>query len=807
MSIWVARRLERSFGLPARRTVRVLHLVGVAAAAALFVLISTVIVAFPSVFPGQTDASGLQIGDIAPRDIHSPVTREYVSDVLTRQRQQAAADNVRPVYDPPDPNIVRQQTQLARQILDYIQNVRRDPYGTQQQKINDISQITALTLDESIITSILLIDDDTWQEVDDQIVSVLERIMRESIREEDLPTVIAQLPMQVSVRFGGVETAVIVAIVEDLIRPNTFENPAATQAARDAAIAQVEADPVRRVFERGQIVVREGELIDAAAYEALVKLDLLKPADRRLQETASALLASIMVMIVSGLYIARFSRFLFDQPRFLALLASIFLIMLLGVRLFGLNGSQIYIYPTSALALMLVALGGPEIAIIGALGLAPLVGLMAGTSLEVATLATMGGIVGALTLRRAERFNSYFLSGLIVAGTNTIVVTVFNQASPTASSFELGLLILYSLINGILAAAVTIAGMYVVTLAFNLPTSLKLIELSQPSQPLLQRLLREAPGTYQHSLQVANLSEQAANAIGANADLVRVSALYHDVGKIENPAFFVENQVENVNPHDVLNDPYRSAYIIIGHVPQGDQLARQYRLPARIRDFILEHHGTTQVMYFYRRAVEQAGDEAEVDLEQFTYPGPRPRSRETAILMLADTCESTVRARRPSNRQEIADIVQEMIDARMRGGQLDDSGLTLNDIKAIKAIFIEMLQAVFHPRINYPATLPKPDTLPETAASGLKPAITQDIPETQSETDHKTEVAITAPVELETPRPQLRTGEIPVLDEEETPLAEVPPLPRTGEHKSVRTDENGRRSVEEKPAPEYRDDE
>ncbi len=186
MSIWIARRLERNFGLPARRTVRALHLAAVSAAATLFVLISTVIVAFPSVFPGQTDASGLQIGDIAPRDIHSPVTREYVSDVLTEQRKQVAGDGVRPIYDPPDPNVVRQQTQFARQILDYIQNVRRDPYGTEQQKLNDINQVTALTLDESIIRSLLAIDNDTWQEVDDQIVSVLERVMRDgthSLRE------------------------------------------------------------------------------------------------------------------------------------------------------------------------------------------------------------------------------------------------------------------------------------------------------------------------------------------------------------------------------------------------------------------------------------------------------------------------------------------------------------------------------------------------------------------------------------------------------------------------------------------------
>jgi putative nucleotidyltransferase with HDIG domain len=808
MSAWIANRLERSFGVSARRTVRMVHVLAVAAAAALFVLIATATVAFPSVFPGQTDASGLQIGDIAPRDIHSPVTREYTSDVLTAERQQAAAQSVRPVYDPPDPNVVRQQTQLARQILDFIENVRRDPYSTEAQKIEDANQITALTLDDTIIQNILAIGDDGWQEVDDQIIGVLERVMRESIREEDVPAVVAQLPTQVSVRFGGVETAIVVAIVEDLIRPNTFENPAATEQARDLAVAAVE--PERRVFERGQIVVREGELINEAAFEALDRLDLLKPADRRLQEIAAALLASILVMIVTGLYIARFNRPLLDQPRFLALLATIFLIALVGARIFGAN-AQVYVYPASALALLFVPLIGPEIAIIGSFGLAILIGLMSGAAFEVVLLILVGGMVGALTLRRSERFNSYFLAGLIVAGTHTIVVTIFNQITPNPD-MELGLLILYSLINGILSAAVAIAGMYVITLAFNLPTSLKLIELSQPNQPLLQRLLREAPGTYQHSLQVANLGEQAANAVGANAELVRVAALYHDVGKMENPAFFIENQVEDVNPHDVLNDPYRSAYIIISHVTEGDEMARQYRLPTRIRDFIREHHGTTQVVYFYRQAVERAGDSAEVDIEQFTYPGPRPRTRETAILMLADTCESTVRARRPTSKQEIADIVQEMTDTRMRGGQLDDSGLTLNDLKAIRAIFIEMLQAVFHPRINYPAGEHPAQKSPvkgvtDTGVPVLRTdtGLTPPVSPARVAEDRKTELStLVPPVDIETPRPKLKTGEIPVLndnEDEEAPLTEVPPLPRTGEHKKV--EDNGRKEggvTENKPA-------
>jgi membrane-associated HD superfamily phosphohydrolase len=192
-----------------------------------------------------------------------------------------------------------------------------------------------------------------------------------------------------------------------------------------------------------------------------------------------------------------------------------------------------------------------------------------------------------------------------------------------------------------------------------------------------------------------------------------------------NPMFFVENQADLANPHDTLSDPYRSASIIISHVPDGDRLARQHRLPPRVRDFIWQHHGTTRVGFFYNKALEQAGDPEAVDAAAFTYPGPRPQTREAAIMMLADSSESTVRARKPSSRQEIAEIVQQIIDARTIEGQLDESDLTLKDLRAIHRVFVEVLQGVFHPRINYPS-LPTRRATSEVAA--VKPAAPPPVP-------------------------------------------------------------------------------
>lgn len=808
-----AKLLERYLHIHPDQTWKLLRRLMIVLAATLFVLIASALVAFDDVFPASA-LNSVQVGDIAPRDVHAPKAPAYISDVLTTQRQQAARDSVSPVYTPPDPNVARQQTQLARQILDYIDNVRHDPYGTVEQKTHDLNQISALTLDPPIVTHILNVGNDTWKDIDDQITSVLERVMRESIRKDDVPGLIDQLPTQVSVRFTGDDSQLIVAILADLIRPNRFENPVATANARDAAAAAVQ--PVERSFEPGQIVVREGERIDDATYEALTKLGLLKPIDRRLQALARALLGSIVVVVVIGLYIARFRSFLIhSNPRMLTLLAVIFLLMLTGGRFLGVNG-QIYVYPTAAMALLFVTIIGPEIAIISTIGLAVLMGLMASNSLEIATLVLTGGLIGTLTIRRVERLNSYFFAGLMVAMVNIAVVVIFNLDALLSPNSDIIPLVIFSLLNGVLSAAAAFAGMYTITLLFNFPTSLKLVELSQPSQPLLQRLLREAPGTYQHSLQVANLSEQAADAIGANAELSRVAAFYHDIGKMLNPYFFTENQGDIGNPHDILNDPYRSADIIIGHVTQGDELAKQYHLPNRIRDFIREHHGTTLVWVFYQKAIEQAGgDESAVDKSAFTYPGPKPQTRETGLMMIADSCEATVRARQPKSRQEIADIVHQIADEKRSTGQLDESGLTLNDLKKIQDIYIEMLQAVFHPRINYPpptpSRIPKVETPQKTTPTrtDLK-RVSSDSKPIRPDADKKaesSEIPIVATPVIKPPT--IPTNGKPLTapdDDDDSPLPDVPPLPRTGEFRAVQPNNGNGKSEPSQPQPEEKHD-
>ena len=807
---WLMRLLNSTFRRQSWDSRNLLHWIGTIIATASFVLISTLLVVYDSVFLGFNNLSALQIGDISPQDIRAPISvSPFVSKVLTEQRQQEIRQSVSDIYFPPNPAVSRQQSDMTRQILEYIQNIRHDSYGTPQQKIEDLRAINDLKLEDTTIIQLLGLDEKSWADITDQISSILERVMRGEIRDSNLQSVITQLPMQVGVRFSEDQADVIVQVVKGLIRPNTLLDAAASDQARQDAVANV---TVRRSFERGQVILRAGEQVDAAAYEALGVLGLLEPTNQRVQELLRAALASIIVLVVTGLYLSRFKPELLRSSRFMMLLASLFLATLFGARLSVIYG-LIYLFPTAAMAILYVALASLEVSVIGVIGMATLVGLMQNNSLEMTLLVGVGGMLASLTLRHPERFNGYFMPGLLVGLANVAVVLIFFQGDLSSSSNATGVgeLIISSLVNGVLSVTVSLIGIYIATLIFNVPTGLKLVELSQPNQPLLQRLLREAPGTYQHSLQVSNMSEQAANAIGVNADLVRVAALYHDVGKMTNPAFFTENQVEGVNPHDALADPARSAAIIISHVTEGEKIAKKYRLPTRVRDFILEHHGT-QVLYFYQQAVQRAGSDQGIDIEQFTYPGPKPQTKETAILMLADSSEATVRSRKPTKKQEIAEIVQHIIDGKIQSGQLDESGLTLNDLNTIRRIFVDMLQAVFHPRINYPPQLKSPnDSSPDLPRQTPTPAITQETASNgalQDGNGNRT-TAVVAPVEplpSESPRAVTQTKEIPaikiILDaEDESPLPDVPPLPRTGEYRTVRNGENGKPQPK-KDAPE-----
>jgi len=319
---------------------------------------------------------------------------------------------------------------------------------------------------------------------------------------------------------------------------------------------------------------------------------------------------------------------------------------------------------------------------------------------EVAFVSVLAGamaIVGIEQLRERKNFYKIFLyvSSAYIVGTLGFGLDRGLSLSTFLSDS------LWGIVNSFFCSIIVMFILPIFESLFDLTTDFTLMELSDLNRPLLKRLLIEAPGTYHHSIMVGNMVEAVAEDIGANSLLARVGAYYHDIGKLAKPEYFFENKGESLNKHEKLT-PTMSALILASHVKEGVELAKKEKLPKIVIDAIREHHGTTVMAYFYQKALEYDSHDS-VNIDDFRYPGPRPQSKETALIMLADSAEAAVRSLKEPTAPRIRGIVEKIIESRMNDGELDESGLTLNDIAIIRERFIKILTGIFHPRISYPA--------------------------------------------------------------------------------------------------------
>jgi len=678
-------------------------------------------------------ASSLQLGQVAPEEILAPRYITYQSEVLTQQQRDSAARAIAPIYTSPDTNIARQQLEKMRAALAFITSVRADSFSTLDQKMADIAALEDIYLDQETALSILALSDSRWQAIQQEAVVVLEQVMRNAIRDDQLDGARRHIPNLVSLSLPEEQADIVVQLAGAFVTPNSFYSEAVTEAARQEAQEAVE--PVSRTYMAGQTVIGRGQVINDTNLEALEVMGLAQ-SSFNWKDILSAASLVIVLLVFLAIYIIRFTQ-LTQDVRGLTLLVVLFAVFLLVGRIINPSNLAIsYIYPLAAYSLLVAVLFGSNLAMITTLPLAVLVTYGLPNSLELVLLYTIGGYFGVMTLGSGSRITYFFLAGLAIAVSGAAIALVFNLPQPGGDWRSVATLAGASALNGIAAASLTLLLQFFLAQLLGMTTALQLMEIARPDHKLLQLILRNAPGTYQHSLQVANLAEQAAEQIGADTLLTRVGALYHDVGKALNPIFFIENQAPgSPNLHDEL-DPVSSAQIIIKHVTDGLALAREHRIPVRIQDFILEHHGTMLTRYQYINAVKATnGDKDQVDTERFRYPGPRPQSRETAILMLADGSEARLRAERPTSEEEIRRLVKDIIQNRLTNGQLDDTDLTLADLDTIADSFTATLRGIYHPRIEYPKldTSPAPASDPEPT----RPVVTrtsQDIPVT-SQTD------------------------------------------------------------------------
>ncbi len=379
---------------------------------------------------------------------------------------------------------------------------------------------------------------------------------------------------------------------------------------------------------------------------------------------------------------------------------TLLLVLLLGVAhtLKSYHIFSLYYTPIACVAMITTLLYNDiQLSFVLSLMASSLVGMMVGFSLPDMIIFFLGSLCGSYIVKDARTRDVFIKAGVLVGFVQMVCSLLMNfDISP--ENFKMSLLPLF--LNGIICSVLVMFSYVVFEIVFGEITNFTLLELSDSSQPLLKRLVIEAPGTYHHSLIVSNLAEAASDAIGANALLTRVGAYYHDIGKMVKPEYFTENQLIAGNKHDEL-EPSLSRLVILNHVKEGLELAKEYKLNQKIADFIPEHHGTALIHYFYQKALTE-GDVEEVGESDYRYPGPKPQSKETAIVMLADSVEGATRALDEHTPQKIEDVVRKVINNKFIDGQLDACNLTLREIDTIASTFVRVLSAMYHGRVKYP---------------------------------------------------------------------------------------------------------
>jgi len=661
------------------------------------------------------DPVRVEVGQIAPADITAPRAIEIESQILTDQAREAARKDVEPQYDYTPENAAAVADEQARAL-----NARTATVDAAFAATELTPEERAILLDDAIgglsteaRTTLGELTADRWIAVRTESARVLDSLERAELRDTEVAATRARLPTLIVGDLTEPEAALAAEIVAPLIVPNSSFSQELTNAAEDQAAAAV--DPVKVSLAQGEIIVGKGERVSAEAHEQIQALGL-DQAEPDLALLAGWIAMALLLVVPLLAWFWRFRPTLWHRNNVLVLVGLIVTVTALALQVTAGRSILPYFLPTAAAGMLVAILLDAWAATVLMAILALLAGAVNGAnggSLEIAMYTFLGGFAGILTIRRGDRLNVFLQAGIAVALTNAFVVTTFTLLGEHDLTGLLQLLIASAVSAG--GAAIATVGLFAVLgNLFGILTVFQLLELANPSQPLLRRLLVETPGTYHHSLMVGNLSERAAEAIGADPLLARVAAYYHDIGKLDDPLAFIENQAGGENVHDQL-EPEVSVQVLKGHVAAGIDLAYKYRLPKTLIAFIPQHHGTALISYFYAKAREEAaapyggletveGKKAAdaVDQGRFRHVGPKPQTREAAILMLADGVEASVRSLASRDEVAIRAMVRRIIAERMGDGQFEECDLTLRDIDRIREAFVAQLLGMYHQRIAYP---------------------------------------------------------------------------------------------------------
>ncbi|MHB0886248.1 MAG: HD family phosphohydrolase [Bacillota bacterium] len=655
-----------------------------------FVLLTVIIAGY-----ARPEKVYVQAGQPASRDIDAPKT--IINRPETDRLRQEKAGAVPDVYEL-NPAVAQNAADEVSRFFAKAKEVRADNTLAYQQKLAKLKAEGGVPLDDESLALAVRAGPTGLTNLEKWTSGVVSQVMQGSLRADTMDAADRQVDAQVSaLQLTAADRSFVSALAKATVRPNTVLNQSATQARRQEAMDSVE--PVKIL--KGQRIVRVGAIVTPADVAILQDLGLLRQGFDLAYFAGAAAMAAILIAVIA-IYLRVMARKVYDhEPALIMLGIMLVVTAFLAGAVHTISG---YLAPVAFGTMLVAILIDRPTAIVFTLVLAVITGLVNGNDFRFVTVGLLGGLAGVFSVARVGQRSDVMRAGFLVglANLSGILALSFIGAR-SLYEIETWRTYLWGMVNGLVASILTIGSLPFFENFFGVITSVKLLEISNPGQPLLQKLLLEAPGTYHHSIMVANLAEAATEAIGGDPLLARVGAYYHDVGKTKRPYFFIDNQFGVENPHDKIS-PSLSTLIITSHVRDGVDLAQQYHLPPAIIDIVRQHHGTSLVSYFFSRATEN-GRAEEVIEEDFRYEGPRPQTREGAVVMLADSVEAAVRSLSKPTPGRIETLVRKIIKDRLDDGQLNSSDLTLRDLDAIASSFVRVLSGIFHPRIEYPDTM------------------------------------------------------------------------------------------------------
>ena len=653
----------------------------------------------------------LELGDLVPGDIRAPRTQTFTSALQTEAARAAARDGVEPQYDYTSERaiaIAAEQLDAFRRSITPLETAF-DP-ETDDETRQSLLQLAVPQLSDAVRETLMALAPDRWPAVRDEAARILDATERSELRDTDVAFERTRLADRMAGGLDMPERALAAEIIAPLVVPNSSFSSLLTEQEKDRRAALVV--PLEERILQGEIIVRGGTKLTELDLE---KIDAFGLADT-VPDVASLggwfLLAGVLIAVPLG-WLWRFRRALWHRNNVIVLLGLLIIFAAFALKLTAGRPALPFILPTAAIGMLVAILLDAGTATITMVVIGLIAGAVNGLSLELATYTFLGGFAGILAIRRGDRLQAFLQAGLAVFVTNALVVTTFGLLGEHDLTGLVQLLGAAALAAG--GSAIAAVGSFAVLgNLFGILTIFQLLELANPSQPLLRRLLLETPGTYHHSLMVGNLAERAATAIGADPLITRVAAYYHDIGKLANPRAFIENQAGGENIHDEL-EPEASAQVLKAHVAEGIDIAYQARLPKVLISFIPQHHGTSVMSFFFAKAREAAaapygglgsaeGRKAAdaVDVRRFRHAGPKPQTREAAMIMLADGVEAAVRSLDSRDEGAIRAMVSRIVNERMDDGQFDECDLTLRDVEKIKSAFVDQLLGMYHQRVAYP---------------------------------------------------------------------------------------------------------